>query len=383
MKGIKAKKTNTPPFIKEEIDKLITYLDTTITEESQIEEAKENMKKRVTTLVKKVLDGKIPLEKMVIFQKLSKNLDDYGKPPILYFNRALTGLLHEKIPHSFQALIDLIKVRYKHKAGLTNTSEESDKNVSNMVKTNLNLNFADNTKTEEMIERIRSNKKELRKWIYNHFQIKGFPQASRCALMIAQTGEEVRKGDFITYLKVNDKDKGAYPSDLLRNANELDADTYIGEIDSSFSQIYDCFGLDTEAIIDQARTGKKVIPLTAFMKPKSKSSGSSKKKDVTSEVPIETDPKKPPEKIEGFEKTIIQYQEQSMSELLDIVKENINRGIPFTIKFTNNPVKLMEFKEILESHKDVLNLLYVKVINEVNNEKPKKKTGLDMFNKKK
>ncbi len=378
IKGIKAKKTNTPPFIKEEIDKLITHLSVSITQESQIEPAKNEMKQRVIGLVKKVCDGKIPLEKMIIFQKLSKSIEDYGKPPILHFNRALVGLLHERIPNELPLLINLIKVRYKHEAGVDNTSEETEKQISSMIRTNLNLNFTDTTKSKELLAKLKTDKNELRKWIYSHFQTKGFPQASRCALMIASTGEEVRKGDFITYIKVKDKEKGAVPLGFIQNVNEVDIDTYLGEIESSFSQIYDCFGVDTESLIDQARTGKKTIPLTSFMKKKS----THPVQTESIETKIESEPNKFITPNEPFiPKMVIEYTDQSMNDLLNIVKENISRGIPFTIKFTNNTVKQREFASILESHKNVLNLWYVRVEDVV--EKPKKKTGLDLFATKK
>lgn len=75
--------------------------------------------------------------------------------------------------------------------------------------------------------------------------IKTTPQHVKAALMLEKIGHEMKAGDLISYVKVQN---GVKPVQIASNS-EIDVDKYVAYLQSTFDQILDALGLDFEEII--------------------------------------------------------------------------------------------------------------------------------------
>ena len=64
-------------------------------------------------------------------------------------------------------------------------------------------------------------------------------------MLTKQTGQEIKAGDLISYVKVIN---GVKPVQIASNS-EVDVDKYVEYLRSTFDQILDALGLDFEEII--------------------------------------------------------------------------------------------------------------------------------------
>ncbi len=78
------------------------------------------------------------------------------------------------------------------------------------------------------------------------------PQHVKAALILQKSGQELRAGDLISFVKVNSNKDRVKPVELA-SRNEVDVDKYIAYLQSTFDQVLDALGLNFEEIIGLTR----------------------------------------------------------------------------------------------------------------------------------
>lgn len=232
IKGLKGKKSNTPQFIKKKFSEIIKYVDMHIMKKEDLDEVKKYMNDFLTKFVKEVKGESkvIEFKDMTYSTRLSKEVVDYGDEDTRDFNR---------------------KLLQKAKEGSIQIRRRVDK-------------FSQK-KTEEK-EKPKSLDERL-KIAYEQFEIKGFTQIAKCALLMLKKGVRIGKDDFVPMIKTNRKTTGgALPLSEITTWSQIDKAVYLDEVASSFSQLYDCFDIDADKIIDDSKGKGKSQSLEEIMK---------------------------------------------------------------------------------------------------------------------
>lgn len=247
LKGVKGKKVNTPQFIKDIFEKVIHHLDINITKIEDLPEAKKYMIEQLKGLVISIVNGKLEFKQLIYVQQVSKDVCDYGS-----FKESNRQLLRKAREGRF---------------------DETDTSNTGTLVFSVDKNQSADDKEQEDIEEDQDVK--IEKMIikaYKQFQTKGIPQGARCALTLLQHGEKVEKGDYIKFIKTQKAyGGGAMPYTMVTDWSMVNKSKYLEEVKSTFSQLYDCFTLDANKIMDNARsnaTNKSLDDL--FKSPKNK-----------------------------------------------------------------------------------------------------------------
>ena len=81
---------------------------------------------------------------------------------------------------------------------------------------------------------------------------KGLPQHIKAAMLLHQSGREIKAGDIISYVKTKTND-GVKPVDLLRNINEIDTEKYLEAMESTFDQLLSALNYNFKSILGKDR----------------------------------------------------------------------------------------------------------------------------------
>src|SRR5215203_2898141 len=81
---------------------------------------------------------------------------------------------------------------------------------------------------------------------------KGLPQHIKAAMLLHQSGREVKAGDIISYVKTKTND-GVKPMDLLKNINEVDTEKYLETMESTFDQLLSALNYNFKSILGKDR----------------------------------------------------------------------------------------------------------------------------------
>ncbi|HEU5461316.1 MAG TPA: DNA-directed DNA polymerase I, partial [Nitrososphaeraceae archaeon] len=81
---------------------------------------------------------------------------------------------------------------------------------------------------------------------------KGLPQHIKAAMLLHQSGREIKAGDIISYVKTKTND-GVKPVDLLRNINEIDTEKYLEAMESTFDQLLSALNYNFQSILGKDR----------------------------------------------------------------------------------------------------------------------------------
>jgi DNA polymerase I len=81
---------------------------------------------------------------------------------------------------------------------------------------------------------------------------KGLPQHIKAAMLLHQSGREVKAGDIISYVKTKTND-GVKPVDLLKNINEVDTEKYLETMESTFDQLLSALNYNFKSILGKDR----------------------------------------------------------------------------------------------------------------------------------
>ncbi|HEY8522577.1 MAG TPA: DNA polymerase domain-containing protein, partial [Nitrososphaeraceae archaeon] len=81
---------------------------------------------------------------------------------------------------------------------------------------------------------------------------KGLPQHIKAAMLLHQSGREIKAGDIISYVKTKTND-GVKPVDLLKNINEVDTEKYLETMESTFDQLLSALNYNFKSILGKDR----------------------------------------------------------------------------------------------------------------------------------
>lgn len=86
----------------------------------------------------------------------------------------------------------------------------------------------------------------------DYITYKGLPQHIKAAMLLHQSGKEVRAGDIISYVKTKTSD-GVKPIELVNNFNEIDVEKYLEAMESTFDQILASLKFNFKSILGKDR----------------------------------------------------------------------------------------------------------------------------------
>jgi DNA polymerase I len=86
----------------------------------------------------------------------------------------------------------------------------------------------------------------------DYITYKGLPQHIKAAMLLHQSGKEVRAGDIISYVKTKTSD-GVKPIELVNNFSEIDVEKYLEAMESTFDQILASLKFNFKSILGKDR----------------------------------------------------------------------------------------------------------------------------------
>lgn len=86
----------------------------------------------------------------------------------------------------------------------------------------------------------------------DYITYKGLPQHIKAAMLLDQSGKQVRAGDIISYVKTKTND-GVKPVELVSNINEIDIEKYLETMESIFDQILASLNFNFKSILGKDR----------------------------------------------------------------------------------------------------------------------------------
>ena len=86
----------------------------------------------------------------------------------------------------------------------------------------------------------------------DYITYKGLPQHIKAAMLLDQSGKQVRAGDIISYVKTKTND-GVKPVELVTNINEIDIEKYLETMESTFDQILASLNFNFKSILGKER----------------------------------------------------------------------------------------------------------------------------------
>ncbi len=81
---------------------------------------------------------------------------------------------------------------------------------------------------------------------------KGLPQHIKAAMLLHQSGREIKAGDIISYVKTKTND-GVKPVNLIKNINEIDTEKYLEAMEATFDQILSALDYNFKSILGKDR----------------------------------------------------------------------------------------------------------------------------------
>ena len=86
----------------------------------------------------------------------------------------------------------------------------------------------------------------------DYITYKGLPQHIKAAMLLDQSGKQIRAGDIISYVKTKTND-GVKPVELVTNINEIDIEKYLETMESTFDQILASLNFNFKSILGKDR----------------------------------------------------------------------------------------------------------------------------------